>query len=101
MHLWSSQGATNTRSYAKNFSSGRKFLHRRVTKTGCEYFTPRVRWELKIKCCNMIVFKQTRCCLVIRLNNMQHRSVQGRGMIKAKDVALDQHNERCETWCSP
>jgi len=41
--------------------------HRRVTKTGNEYFAPRVQCELVINCCNKMVFKQTVCCRVIRL----------------------------------
>jgi len=59
--------ATKTRSYAENSSSGRKFLHRQITKTWCEYFAPRMCWELEIKCYNMTVFKQTGCYLYIRL----------------------------------
>ena len=59
--------ATKTQSYPENFSLGRKFLHRWVTKIGCEYFMPRVCCELEIKCCRRNVFKQTVCYLVIRL----------------------------------
>jgi len=58
--------ATKTRSYPES-SSDRKFLHRRLIKTGCEYFAPRVCCELEIKCCRRNVFKQTVCYLVIRL----------------------------------
>ena len=56
---------TKTRSKAEKTSSGRKFLRRRVTKTGWEYFAPLVCWEMVIKLWSMTVFSQTVCCLVI------------------------------------
>jgi len=48
-------GATNTRSYESKTSSGRKFLHKWVTNTECEYLAPLVRVELVVRQLNMIV----------------------------------------------
>jgi len=60
-------GVTNTRSYLENSSSNKKFLHRRVTRTGREYLAPLVRWEFAMSYCKSIMLRQIMCCLVMRL----------------------------------
>ena len=42
-------GATNTRLYESKTSSGKKFLRRRVTNTGCEYLAPLVPVKLVMR----------------------------------------------------
>ena len=59
-------GATNTQSYEEKTSSGKKFLHKRVTNTGYEYLEPLVHVELVMRQWSMIVLMQTVCCFVIR-----------------------------------
>jgi len=59
-------GDTNTRSYPK-FLVRWKFLHRRITRIDREYFSPLVRWEFVVSYYKMTLFKETVCCLVMRL----------------------------------
>ena len=60
-------GATNTRLYEEKTSSGRKFLNKRVTKTGCKYFAPLVREELVMRLWSMTVLRKT--CVALSSNH--------------------------------
>jgi len=59
-------GVTSTLSYSKKSASGRKFLHRWVTKTGKEYFAP-LMLGVAMSYCKSMVFKHILCFLIIRL----------------------------------